>query len=288
MQRFDVIGANTVLGWRVVNRAADLGVPCVWLVQEPEFGLPVIKDGGRAAHAAFARADRVIFPSHATERLYGRFGDGGRFTTIHYGIDDVARSVPDQPPFERVDGHVHITHVGTLQRRKGADVLVEAVRRLSPDLRARLHTHFLGRPLFPDYFAELEERARGLENIDFVGEVGRSTGLGYMRHSDLFVCTSRDESGPIVVIEAMALARPVITTPVGLAGEVLRSGVDGEVVPSDDPDALALTLERVLQDADLRARLGAEARQTYERYLHSSRYAGDVVELFEQVLDRPR
>jgi len=61
---------------------------------------------------------------------------------------------------------------------------------------------------------------------------------------------------------------------------------DLELVPTDDPDALARTLERVLHDADLRARLGAEARQTYERYLGSSRYGSDVVELFEQVLGR--
>lgn len=183
-----------------------------------------------------------------------------------------------------MDGHVHITHVGTLQRRKGADVLLEAVRRLSPGLQARLHTHFLGRPLFPEYFAELEKRARGLENINFVGEVDRTTGLGYMRHSDVFVCTSRDESGPIVVIEAMALGRPVVSTPVGLAAEVVRSGIDGELVPTDDVDALAGTLERLLQDAPLRERLGAEGRRTYERYLTSSRYASDVVELFEQVL----
>ena len=286
MQSFDVIGANTVLGWGVVNQAAELGVPCVWFVQESEFGLPIIREGGNAARAAFRRADRVVFPSHTTERLYEAFGDVDRFTTIHYGIDDVAKYAPDEPPFERIDGHVHITHVGTLERRKGADILVEAVRRLRPDLQARLHTHFLGRRLFPDYTAELERRAAGLENIEFVGEVGRTTGLGYMRHSDLFICTSRDESGPVVVIEAMALARPVVSTPVGLAAEVVRSGVDGELVPTDDVDALARTLDRLLQDADLREKLGVEARRTYERYLNRTRYASDAVELFGQVLAR--
>jgi len=59
-------------------------------------------------------------------------------------------------------------------------------------------------------------------------------------------------------------------------------------VPTDDVDALAGTLERLLLDADLRERLGAEARRTYERYLNRSRYAGDVVALFEQVLARRR
>ncbi len=284
MQTFDVIGANTVVGWGVVNQAAELGVPCVWFVQEPQFGLPTIREGGSAARAAFACADRVVFPSHATERLYGEFGDARRYQTIHYGIEDVARCAPDDAPFERVDGDVHVTHAGTVQRRKGADVLIEAVRRLPPDLRARLHTHFLGPQPFPDYTAELERLADGLEHGEFVGEVDRTTGLGYIRHSDLFVCTSRDESGPVVVIEAMALGRPVISTPVGLVGEVLRDGVDGRLVPIDDVDALAEALERLIGDADLRHGLGAEARKTYERYLDRDRYAADVVELFEQVL----
>ena len=288
MRGFDVIGANTVVGWGVVNQAAKLDVPCVWFVQEPEFGLPTIREGGNAARAAFLRADRVVFPSHTTARLYGEFGDTDRYTTIHYGIDDVAKHAPDEPPFERVDGHVHITHAGTVQRRKGADVLIDALGRLPPDLRARVHTHFLGPLPFPDYTAELARRAQGLENIGFVGEVGRTTGLAYMRHSDLFVCTSRDESGPVVVIEAMALARPVVSTPIGLVAEVMRSGVDCELVPIDDVGALARTLERLVRDADLRQRLGAEARRTYERYLERNRYAADVVELFGQVLARRR
>ena len=49
LQSFDVIGANTVLGWGVVNQAAELGVPCVWFVQESEFGLPIIREGERSA-----------------------------------------------------------------------------------------------------------------------------------------------------------------------------------------------------------------------------------------------
>lgn len=281
---FDVVGANTVLSWPVVHAARRVGRPCIWFVQESRFGVSEIQRAGPRARSAFKVADCIVFPSRSAADWYRAF-DGVRYV-VHYGIEDPSRVVSADPPFERLDGHLYVVHSGSVEARKGADILVDAVRRLSADVAERLHVLLVGRFLFDDYVESLRARARGLPSIVLVGEVSRATGLAYIANADVFVCTSRDESGPVVVLEAMALGRPVISTAVGVAAEVIRSGVNGVLVPVEDVEAVAQALERLLRDQEGRRRLGREARETYTSRLTEERYGREIVQIFGEALAR--
>ena len=138
-------------------------------------------------------------------------------------------------------------------------------------------------PTAKDYGAKLRAREKTIP-VQFAGEVPRSLALELVRNSDILVCTSLDESGPLVVLEAMALGRPVISTAVGAAAEVITSGVDGELVEPGNPSALAAVLERMLRDPKRRHRLGDNARQRYEEYLTSERYQREIALVFRDVL----
>ena len=279
---FDVVGANTILSWPVVHAAHRAGRPCIWFVHESRFGVPEIKRAGRRARSAFKVAERVVFPSRSAAAYYRAFG--GEHQVVHYGIKDPARLVSGDVPFERVDGHLYVVHSGSLEERKGADVLVDAVRQLPPDLASRLHVFLVGRFLFDDYVESLRQRARGLPSVALTGEVPRTIGLAYVANADVFVCSSRDESGPVVVLEAMALGRPVISTAVGIAAEVIDSGDNGILVPVDDVKAVAEALELLLRDEVGRRRLGEAARETYTSLLTHDRYGEEVVKIIQEVL----
>src|SRR5581483_6459428 len=74
-------------------------------------------------------------------------------------------------------------------------------------------------------------------------------------------CPSRREGYGVVAREAMAYGRPVVATAVGGFRDAIRDGETGVLVPPGDVDALRAELERLLDDAELRARLGAAARE---------------------------
>jgi glycosyltransferase involved in cell wall biosynthesis len=78
---------------------------------------------------------------------------------------------------------------------------------------------------------------------------------------DVFTLSSTYEGLPVALIEAMALGRPCVVTSVGGVPEVLRDGSQGLLVPPGDPGALAAGLLHLLQDPELRARLGPAARE---------------------------
>jgi glycosyltransferase involved in cell wall biosynthesis len=92
--------------------------------------------------------------------------------------------------------------------------------------------------------------------------------------------TSRNEGSPVSLIEALASARPVVSTAVGGVPEVVVDGETGLTVPSGDAEAVANAVLRLLHDPSLAARLGAAGRRhVYPRY-DSSRLVEDVKHLY--------
>ena len=83
---------------------------------------------------------------------------------------------------------------------------------------------------------------------------------------DVCLVTSRQEGGPKAVLEAMATGVPLVTTRVGQAMEIVVDGDNGLLADVDDVDALAAAVERVHEDAELRARLRASGRATAEAH----------------------
>ncbi len=111
-----------------------MGKPCVWLVHESEFGHDYIKQQPRQARKAFSVADTVIFPAELTLRLYRDFTRPKPFQAIHYGIGDVREAPAPPAPFKREPGKLYLGHVGSVEPRKGQDVLIKSLQRLPSNI----------------------------------------------------------------------------------------------------------------------------------------------------------
>jgi glycosyltransferase involved in cell wall biosynthesis len=78
---------------------------------------------------------------------------------------------------------------------------------------------------------------------------------------DLYLVTSREEGGPMALMESMASGVPVVSTRVGMAPDLIVDGVSGALVPTDDVDALAQAARRLIALPDRAAELTAAARE---------------------------
>ena len=282
---FDIIVPNTVLGWRCVRQAHAIGKPCVWLVHESEFGLEHIQREPRGARESFGLADTVIFPAEMTIRIYEEFERATPHLAIHYGIGDVTKLQTPPPPFERAPGKLNLVHVGSVEPRKGQEVVIKSLKQLPSELAGHVHVYFVGRNHDPEYTQRVKKLAEHMPNVHFVGEAPRAQVLSYMKHADVFVCTSREETGPIVVFEAMALGKAVISTKVGAASEVITSGANGYLIDVDDFAALTRAIVSLIQQPEQVAALGGAARATYEQSLTLDRYGSELLKVFASIMN---
>lgn len=118
---------------------------------------------------------------------------------------------------------------------------------------------------------DLEAQARALGVEDRVLLVGyRQNVVDYLRASDLFVLPSLFEGMPLSILEAMGAGLPVIATAVDGTPEVVLDGETGLLVPPEDPAALAQSVNRLLSDRQLAARMGRAGRARADGFSESA------------------
>jgi colanic acid/amylovoran biosynthesis glycosyltransferase len=100
--------------------------------------------------------------------------------------------------------------------------------------------------------------------VDVTGGVRREEVRAHLAKSDIYLLSSLSEGLSSAMLEGMATGLPVVATQVGGTAEALQEGVEGLLVPSRDPLAMAEALERLIKDAETRARMGRAARDRAE------------------------
>lgn len=175
--------------------------------------------------------------------------------------------------------------VAIMRDKKGHEDLIEAAE---PLLAKRPNLHFV-MASNGDTFARVSEtvESRGLgRRIHLLGF--RSDITNVLRGCDFFVLPTHQEALGQSFIEAMAVGLPVIGTSVDGVPELIENDVNGLLVPPKDPLALRAVLLKLIDDPDLRARLGAKGRNIIERGFSIGDMAGATVELYLRGLHERR
>jgi len=98
------------------------------------------------------------------------------------------------------------------------------------------------------------------------------------------VCSSWDETGPLILIEALALGKPILSSNVGSVAEYLSHEEEGLFFSPADADALARGIVRMVIEPNLLDRLAKNARRCYEIYFSFERFAENFVELLMEAM----
>jgi D-inositol-3-phosphate glycosyltransferase len=119
--------------------------------------------------------------------------------------------------------------------------------------------------------------------VTFLGAQAQDTLPSYYSAADVLVVPSHYESFGMVALEAMACGTPVIASKVGGLSFTVQDGITGFHVPERDPEALAVKINLLLKEHDLRSRLGAQAAQWAQCY-GWSKVADQIVSLYQRLV----
>jgi glycosyltransferase involved in cell wall biosynthesis len=285
---------DLVLGWMVAGQltagaAAMLaGVPCVWF----QAGTPRPDWLDRASTLLPARG--VIVVSRAAAAAQARVWPARRQWLVYPGasLDAFDSSRLPSPLAMRLKLGLAgtgplIGMAGRLQRWKGMHLFISAmaqIRASHPEARAVIVGG--AHETEPQYGAEHRAQAHALGLDDAVIFAGFQPNVAeWMQAMDVVVHASDREPFGIVVVEAMALGKPVVAGAAGGPAEIIADGETGLLTPYGDTGSLARAVARYLDDRAFAARVGAAARARAAVFDDRTFAANIIAALQESVAD---
>lgn len=163
-------------------------------------------------------------------------------TVLPYGIEAVPATplVPERSALA-------IGVFGSIEPRKGQDLAVAGYVGLSPELRNRIRLVFYGRVLDVTFDRDVRKRASAYPGICFAGELDNKTYRRAIAEADAVLVPSRDDTLPLVSIDALSAGRLLLLTRAVGTANWLEDGGDALIENQPDEDAMRRLFERALQ-----------------------------------------
>lgn len=215
----------------------------------------------KLARRYYNRCDTIIVPSEEVREKFIKNHIDSDFRIVHLGTDtkkfhpgdkQEAKEKLGLDPYKKLIGFT-----GRIGREKDLITLYRAFRRVE---KKHFDTQLV---IVGKGVQELEELFSSDRNIIMPGAVNNVP--DWLRAFDIFVLPSLTETSSLATMEAMATGLPVITTPVGFVKEYVKEKHNGMLFPFKNSLVLSMKIEMLLENDELRAKLGENARATIEQ-----------------------
>lgn len=229
--------------------------------------------------AVFTVSEQVRRHSIEVDRI-----DPARVQTIYNGLNLSSWDEVERP--EKPSGDLVVTTVGNIRRVKGHDIFIRAAATIAAQF-PQVRFTVAGQVLEQDTFLELQRLVQELdlsEKFHFIGDVKHPR--EHLVASDLFVLPSRSEGFSNAILEAMAASLPVVVTDVGGNAEAVTEGVNGLVVPPENPIALAEAIARLLSDPHRARAIGMAGRAMVKEKFTSEVMMSQTASAYRKILAR--
>ncbi len=172
--------------------------------------------------------------------------------------------------------------IGFLEGRKGQDVLIQAIRKLSENSRKECEFLIVGqdKTLFGD---GLRCESKELKEIIFKGSVNRETLHRLLDCSDMMICPSREDPMPTVAAEAMMHSVPCLLSDAVGTASYIQDGENGILFVNEDVQMLAHRIEWCIEHRGQVKEMGKRARELYEKYFSMQVFEKRLFEILDEM-----
>jgi glycosyltransferase involved in cell wall biosynthesis len=231
------------------------------------------------ARRYYRKCDYIIHPTEEVKYLYAKNNIHVKSEIIPLGTD-VAKFMPPEDKRKAKEklginpDHIIIGYHGRIGREKDLLTLYRAFRHLektNPNIRLMI----VGRGV-----KEHERMFSSVRNIIMPGS--QLNVVPYLQAMDIYVLPSLTETSSLGTMEAMACGLAVITTPVGYVKDYITEKENGMIFPFGNSMRLAIKLGYLIENEELRKKLGKNARKTIEREFNWDKTADKIINVLKK------
>lgn len=273
---FDLVLVNTVVPFRQIEQLCGSGLPVMWWLHDAKCGYEsYLKD---------------VLPENLTENIHvfsvSRYADDVlkqyrpqyRTNLLMYGLKDEAQQPKAAPRLIQSSRKLFV-NVGMVVRRKGQDILAQAIRLLPDAVREKCLFLFVGKGIDAD--KDILEQVLRLEQsypetVRQIDMVPHDDIFTLYQQADAVICSSRDDPLPTVMAETMMVSGVCICSENTGTAYLIQDGVNGYLYRNDDPAELARCIQLVAECED-QDELRKAARKTYESMFSMNTFRNNLL-----------
>ena len=261
---FSLVVVNTIVGAPVITQLSGTNIPVLWWIHEARVSY---RPGMLRSMPKQVKENVHIYCiSNHAEKILHEYRPGYCAWQLPYFLPDYANMpVSASCPIPIDDTKTVFVCVGALEERKGQDILVAAIRRLTNEERSRSLFVFVGRKYYLPISHAIEGALRDYpDSIRYTPQLAHEEVMALYQKMDCLICPSKDDPMPATVTEAMSLSRLIICSENTGTAELLKKTGGGLIYRNDDPAELADCLARVIKGRDDFNEMRTSARRAYE------------------------
>jgi O-antigen biosynthesis protein len=271
-KNFDLIIANTAVCWPVLHQLHS-HVSVYWYIHETQL-IDHLANVYPGFLDAFKYATAVWVGSALAGDVLRRYGIASAI--LEYGVEDPHESLHFQVNRFESD-KVTISVLATYEPRKGQDLAILGYLAMPEEYRRRCRLCLAGRVNDDHFRKDIEALAAGDDTIYFEGELDFSSYLDRLSTSDIVVCSSRDDTLPLVSLNALAEGKILICSQETGTSKYIQDGISGFVLSYNHPDEIAATLTRALDNIQNWEEIGRSARNVFLENFSRQRFRSCIL-----------
>ena len=239
--------------------------------------------------SCLSQADAIIVPSIGyvdESNVLGKYED--KIVEIPHGVDldELRVTYPKEESRKilKLDNKLVVLYVSSVSEGKGAGLLLKAASKILTHNRDVQFVFVGGGGV--NEFKELAKKLGIDKHVRFTGYVDEKEKLLYYNSADIFVfpSMSKHEVFPVVTIESAAFGLPIIVSDLRIFKNRIRDGYNGVYFKTGDENDLARKITYLLENEELRRRIGKNARKEVEKYYNSRRMAELTSKVYQSLV----
>lgn len=279
---------NTIIGGSLINKLSGTEVNVIWWIHESSE--TYTRDQARNMPRKLSDNIQVyVVGPYAKKILSKRCPYYDIRTLVYYSPDLRNAEMSDSYIFGRLDrGKKIYAFIGGWNRRKGQDIAVKAIERLSEKIINQSIFLFVGKP-DDEYIMNQISGLKHLypDNVIITGELELRQVYKLYQKIDYLICASRDDPMPVVVAEAMSVGKPCICSENTGTAAIIHHCKAGFVYRFNSPDRLAnVIMESYYLSKKSYESMSQNARKAYSRFFSRKRFEIVIDKIFGQEYDQ--
>lgn len=283
-KKYNLIQANSTPQFKAIIASRILGIPCIWVIEDSYF--PKIIFYIFKFLAKITRCG-LIYTSNSVFNFYfkGNFLKKNFKKKIYAPVDSTIFNPKKKHQNFSLKKQIIISTVAGIVPVKGIEFFIEMANILEKE-------NFFFKYLIAGGEIESQKKysikikkliKQSSADIRLVGMVDDVP--NFLNHTDIFVCSSISEAGPITVYEAMMMKKPVITTNVGACNEIIDNYKSGIITPTKDSLALARAVRYLINNPNLVKTMSSKAHDISKFLFCSKKIGYKYLETYNQFIN---